>query len=56
MLGLQGLQLAHQRVVFGVGDLRMVENVILVFVMAKFLAELLDFRIAGSFISLSSII
>ena len=42
MLGFQRLELAHQRVVFGVGDLRIVEHVILMFVVAQFLAELLD--------------
>ena len=42
MLGFQGLQPAQERVVFGVGDLRSVQDVILVFVVAEFFAELLD--------------
>ena len=42
MLGLQGLQLTQQRVIFGIGNLWIVEDVILMFVVAQFLAELLD--------------
>ena len=52
----QLLQLAHQRVVFGVGDFRLVENVVQMLVAAQLFAELLRFRAAGSFIGLSTII
>ena len=37
------LQAPHQRVVFGVGDLRLIENVVEVFVTAKLFAEPFDF-------------
>ena len=36
----QGLQFPHQRVIFGVGYFRRIENVILVFVMADAFPEL----------------
>ena len=42
VLGFQGLEPAHERVVFGVGDLRSVEDVVLMFVAAELFAELLD--------------
>ena len=40
MLLLDGLQPPHQRVIFGIVDLGLIENIILVFVMANFVAEL----------------
>ena len=43
VLRFQRLELAHERVVFGVGDLGLVENVVQVFVVAQLFAELLDF-------------
>src|ERR1019366_2463134 len=42
VLGFQGLEPAHERVIFGVGDLRSVEDVILVFVVADLFGKLLD--------------
>ena len=42
MLRLQRLQLAHQRVEGGVGDLRRIEDVVLVFVMAYLFAKGFD--------------
>ncbi len=45
MLGFQGLQPPHHHVVFGVGDFRLVQNVIQVFVMAQRFAQLFDFPI-----------
>jgi hypothetical protein len=42
MLGFQGLEPAHELVVFGVRDLRVVQDIVLVFVVAEFFAELLD--------------
>src|ERR1035438_7837022 len=42
MLGFQRLEPAHQRVVFGVGNQRSVEDVVLLFVAAEFFSELLD--------------
>jgi hypothetical protein len=43
MLRLQRLQLAHQRVIFGVGDLRRIQRMVQVFVMPELLAKSLDF-------------
>ncbi len=40
---LQRLELAHQGVVFRVGDLGRVQHVIQVFVVAQLLAQILDF-------------
>src|ERR1019366_9130753 len=42
VLGFQPLEPAHQRVVFGVGDLGSVEDVVLLFVVAELFGELLD--------------
>src|ERR1035438_5503054 len=42
MLGLQRLEPAHQLVVFGVGDLGSVEDVVLLLVVAQLFGELLD--------------
>jgi len=42
MLGFQGLEPAQERVIFCVRDLRIIEDVVLVFVVAEFFAELLD--------------
>ena len=44
MLRLEPLELAHQRVELGVGDLRRVEDVVALFVMANQAAELVDAR------------
>ena len=43
MLGFELLQLVHQLVEFGVGDLGIVEHVVAVFVVADFLAQGFDF-------------
>ncbi len=37
----QGFQLAHERIVFGVADFRLIENVILIFVMFQLFAQFL---------------
>ncbi len=42
MITLQGLQLAHQAVIFGVGDLGIIEYVVAVIVMANLVTECLD--------------
>jgi hypothetical protein len=42
VLGFEGLEPAHERVVFGVGNLGSVQDVILVFVVAELFRELLD--------------
>ncbi len=39
MVGFQSLQFVHQRVVFGIADCRRVEHIVLVFVMAKQIAQ-----------------
>ena len=43
----EGLEFAHAGVVFGVGDLGLVEDVIEVLVVAEFLTELLNFAHEG---------
>jgi len=51
----QVAELAHERVVFGVGDRGLVEHIVQMLVAAELVAELFDFA-RGIFIGFSSII
>ena len=55
MVGFEPTQLAHFSVVLGVRDLRRIEHVILIFVVAELFAQLLDSLFGSSWLPLVQI-